>query len=88
MGGKTAPITWDSLSPPQLSIPQKFNTKASNGTSPKSPHGLCHSPSKLKGTKPLRYKLMLKLFVKHLKFFVTYFKYPPCSPDGGVKAQH
>lgn len=46
---------------------------------------ICHSPSELKGTKPLRYKLMLKLFVKHLKFSVTYFKYPPCSPEGGSK---
>lgn len=71
--------------PPHPSIPQKLNTNGSKGISPKSPPGLCHSPSELKGTKPLRYKLMLKLFVKHLKFSVTYFKYPPCSPAGGSK---
>lgn len=74
----------DSLSPPTLlHSPKKHQNLEWN--LPKSPPGLCHSPSELKGTKPLRYKLMLKLFVKHLKFSVTYFKYPPCSPEGGSK---
>lgn len=70
---------------PPTSPPKLLNTQHLKWNLPKSPPGLCHSPSELKGTKPLRYKLMLKLFVKHLKFSVTYFKYPPCSPEGGSK---
>lgn len=74
--------------PPKSLHPPKTQHQCLRWNLPKSLPRLCHSPSKLKGTKPLRYKLMLKLFVKHLKFSVTYLKYPPCSPDGGVKAQH
>lgn len=45
IGGRTAPITWDSLSPPHPSIPQKLpNTNTSSGTSPKASLGSATAP--------------------------------------------
>lgn len=43
---------------------------------------------KIRRNKPLRYKLLLKLFVKRLKFSVTCFKYAPSPPPstGGLSS--